>query len=229
MCGRFILKGSWSEINQMYNLIRPEDINRNVPARFNIAPTQDVLFVTRKNGENRLLEGRWWLVPHWAKDIQNRYPMFNARSEEARSKPSFRDAFKRGRCLIPADGYYEWTTNQQDNKKDPHLLYLPEFEPFAFAGLFAYNEGLDLLSCTILTASAVETIRPLHPRMPIILKQDAFADWLDPQASLDQAQSLLSEHRDAELIHYRVDRAVGNSKASGEQLIDPILAQTSLF
>lgn len=229
MCGRFILKGSWSEIHQMYNLIRPEDVNRNVPARFNIAPTQDVLFVTSLNGEQRLLEGRWWLVPHWAKELQNQFPMFNARSEEAHNKPSFRDAFKRGRCLIPADGYYEWTTNQQDNKKDPHLLHLPDFEPFAFAGLFAYNERLDLLSCTILTAPAVEEIKPIHPRMPVILKPDAFAGWLDPSTTVSQAQDLLSDHRDSELIHYRVDRAVGNSKATGEKLIEPVLAQSSLF
>ncbi|WP_114009731.1 SOS response-associated peptidase [Cohaesibacter intestini] len=229
MCGRFTLQKSWSEIHQMYNLVRPEDVNRNVPARFNIAPTQDILFVANLAHEHLLLEGRWWLVPHWAKEVQSRYPTFNARSEEVMNKPSFRDAFKRGRCLIPADGYYEWTTNPQDKKKDPHLLHLPDFEPFSFAGLFALNERLDLLSCTILTAPAVPEIKSIHPRMPVILKQEAYEAWLDPFRSVEEAQATLSEHRDSELIHYRVDRAVGNSKAEGEQLIEPVHAQTSLF
>lgn len=229
MCGRFTLHKSWSEIHQMYNLVRPEDAQRNVPARFNIAPTQDVLFVANLAHEHRLLEGRWWLVPHWAKEVQSRYPTFNARSEEVMNKPSFRDAFKRGRCLIPADGYYEWTTNQQDKKKDPHLLHLPDFEPFSFAGLFALNERLDLLSCTILTAPAVPEIKAIHPRMPVILKEEAYEAWLDPFQSVENAQAVLSHHRDSELIHYRVDRAVGNSKADGPQLIEPVHAQTSLF
>ena len=225
MCGRFILKGSWSEIYQMYNLIRPEDTKKNVPARYNIAPTQDVLYVAEQEGERRLMEGRWWLVPHWAKALQSQYPMFNARSEEAHKKPSFRDAFKYGRCLIPSDGYYEWTTNPTDKKKDPHLIHLPDFEPFAYAGLCAYNTKLDVYSCTILTAPAVDEIKHIHSRMPIILKPGVFDAWLDGSTRVDDARVLLEEHRDAELISYRVDRAVGNSRASGAHLIDP-LAET---
>nr|WP_321458262.1 SOS response-associated peptidase [uncultured Cohaesibacter sp.] len=221
MCGRFILKGSWADIHEMYNLIRPEDQQRNVPARYNIAPTQDVLYVTEQTGERRLHEGRWWLVPHWAKELQNKYPMFNARSEEAHNKPAFRDAYKTGRCLIPADGYYEWTTSKADGKKDPHLLHLPNFEPFAFAGLSSYNATLDLYSCTILTAPAVDEIRQIHPRMPVILKPDAFDAWLSTDTGVNEARDLLEQHRDRELISYPVDRAIGSSKASGADLIEP--------
>ncbi|WP_316859254.1 SOS response-associated peptidase [uncultured Cohaesibacter sp.] len=221
MCGRFILKGSWAEIYEMYNLIRPEDTARNMPARYNIAPTQDVFYVKEQAGKRQLQEGRWWLVPHWARELQSQYPMFNARSEEAHNKPSFRDAFKSGRCLIPADGYYEWTTSKIDGKKDPHLLHLPDFEPFAFAGLCSYNAALDLHSCTILTAPAVEEIRHIHPRMPVILKPSSFDNWLDQETGMDDARCLLREHRDSELISYRVDRAVGNSRASGPELIAP--------
>ena len=222
MCGRFILKGSWAEIYDMFNLIQPEDVKRNVPARYNIAPTQDVLYVTEREGERHLAEGRWWLVPHWAKELQSQYPMFNARSEEAHNKPTFRDAYKTGRCLVPADGYYEWTTNKADKKKDPHLVHLPGFEPFAFAGLCAYNGALDVHSCTILTAPAVEEIKHIHNRMPVILKPGAFGDWLDARTSVEDARALLMQHRDCELISYRVDREVGNSKASGAQLIEPL-------
>ncbi|WP_119306873.1 SOS response-associated peptidase [Cohaesibacter haloalkalitolerans] len=221
MCGRFILKGSWADIHEMYNLIRPEDRQRNLPARYNIAPTNDILYVTEVNGERRLLEGRWWLVPHWARGLQSRYPMFNARSEEAHTKPAFRDAYKTGRCLIPADGYYEWTTSKADGKKDPHLLHLPDFEPFAFAGLSSYNPRLDLYSCTILTAPAVDEIRMIHSRMPIILKPSVFDSWVSASTSVDAARLLLEEHRDRELISYPVDRAVGNSSASGPDLIKP--------
>ncbi|SNY92002.1 Putative SOS response-associated peptidase YedK [Cohaesibacter sp. ES.047] len=229
MCGRFILKGSWAAIHQMYNLIHPEDTHRNVPPRYNIAPTQEILYVADVNGERRLLSGRWWLVPHWAKDLQNEYPMFNARSEEAHKKPAFREAFKYGRCLIPADGYYEWTKSPKDGKKDPHLLHLPDFEAFAFAGLSAFNETLGLFSCTILTAPAVKEIKHIHHRMPVILKPEVYDTWLDRSNGVDDARAVLNEHRDHELISYQVDRAVGNSRASGEKLIEPAEEPPSLF
>ncbi|PLW74930.1 SOS response-associated peptidase [Cohaesibacter celericrescens] len=221
MCGRFILKSAWSEIYDMFNLILPEDVKRNVPARYNIAPTTDVLYVIEQEGARHLAQGRWWLVPHWAKDLQNKYPMFNARSEEAHAKPSFRHALKYGRCLIPADGYYEWTTNESDKKKDPHVLHLPDFKPFAFAGLSAYNATLDIHSCSILTAPAVDEIKSIHHRMPVILKPSAFDAWLDQKTGVDEARGLLSEHLDSELISYRVDRVVGNARAMGPHLIDP--------
>lgn len=93
MCGRFTQYHSWAEIHAMYNLIRPKDKARNVPARYNIAPTQEVLFVADIEGERRLEEGQWWLVPHWAKDNDRKFPTFNARSETAHEKQSFRDSF----------------------------------------------------------------------------------------------------------------------------------------
>lgn len=201
----------------MYQLIRPEDIGRNIPARYNIAPTQDVHFVIDENGERRLKEGRWWLVPHWAKEIP-KYTLFNARSEEAHQKPAFRDAFKFKRCLIPADGYYEWT-KAEDGGKDPHCITLPDWEPFAFAGLWAMNDVLGVTSCTILTASAAPEIGHLHHRMPVILNQSTFDAWLDTTTTVDNARALLSQNRGSELVSYRVDRAVNNSRVEGAQLI----------
>lgn len=224
MCGRFTLQVTWADIHKMLNLTRPEDVGRNVPPRYNIAPTQDVLYVDQHNAQPRLCEGRWWLVPHWAKELTSKWPMFNARSEDAHKKPAFRDAYKWGRCLIPADGYFEWTKNTDDGQKDPHLIHLPDFEPFAFAGLSAYNEALDMQSCTILTAAAVPEIEYLHNRMPIILKQTMFTHWLDPETPVEEACKLLTNHRDNELISYRVGRDVNSSGASGAKLIEPISA-----
>ncbi len=218
MCGRFILKSGWAEIHDMYNLIRPEDIGRNVPSRYNIAPTQDVLFIANDNGERELKEGRWWLVPHWAKELP-KYPMFNARSEDAYKKPSFRDSFKHKRCLIPADGFYEWT-KAEDGGKDPHCITLPDREPFAFAGLWAHNRTLDVTSCTILTANASAEIKHLHNRMPIILNQEVFDDWLDPDTNVETARQLLLNNRGSELVSYRVGRQVNSSRAEGEKLIE---------
>lgn len=222
MCGRFTLQVTWADIHEMLELTRSEDVGRNVPPRYNIAPTQDILYVYQKDGERRLGEGRWWLVPHWAKELTSKWPMFNARSEDAHNKPAFRDAYKWGRCLIPADGYYEWTKNLDDGKKDPHLIHLPDFQPFAFAGLSAYNETLDIHSCTILTAAAVPEIRQLHDRMPIILDQNTFSNWLDPDTPRDDARAMLAKNRNSELISYRVGRDVNSSRASGANLIEPM-------
>ena len=219
MCGRFTHHLSWSEVYHLYRLTLPEDTHRNVPPRYNIAPTQNVLFATDIEGQRRLLEGRWWLVPHWAKEMP-KYTLFNARSEDAHQKPAFRDAFKWKRCLIPADGYYEWTKGE-DGGKDPHYIFLPDHQPFAFAGLWAINETLGVTSCTILTAAAAPEISHLHNRMPIILDPATFEPWLDRDASVDDARAVLGQNRGSALLSYRVGRAVNNSRAEGSELIEP--------
>lgn len=213
---------TWAEIHALYSINDDPSTRKNTPARYNIAPTQDVFYCTQKDGEREIREGQWWLVPHWAKANDKKYPTFNARSEDAHKKPSFRDAYKWGRCLIPADGYYEWTKNEDDGKKDPHYIYLPEHEKFSFAGLSSYNQNLDLNSCTILTAAAVPEIKHLHHRMPIILNESAWDQWLRSETSVEDAVKLLKEHRDKELVSHRVDREVGSSKAKGAQLVEAI-------
>ncbi|MEP2977943.1 MAG: SOS response-associated peptidase [Lentilitoribacter sp.] len=222
MCGRFTLQYSWAEMWEMYNLILPEDKSRNVPARHNIAPTQDVLYITEKEGERKLNEGQWWLVPHWAKANDKKYPTFNARSEDAHKKPSFREPFKWGRCLIPADGYFEWTKNVDDGQKDPHYIYLPGHKPFSFAGLSAYNKTLDMHSCTILTSAACDEIKHLHLRQPIILEESVYDAWLNTDTSVDDARALLDQNLDHQLVSHRVNREVGNSRAKGAHLIEVV-------
>ncbi|MEM7216676.1 MAG: SOS response-associated peptidase, partial [Pseudomonadota bacterium] len=219
MCGRFILQGGWAELHDMFNLIRPEDKGRNVPPRYNIAPTQDVLFIHNRDGDRILNEGRWWLVPWWAKELP-KWTLFNARSEDVHKKNSFRDAFKSKRCLIPADGYYEWTKNEEDGKKDPHCITLPDWEPFAFAGLWAHNDNLGVTSCTILTAAAAPEIEHLHHRMPIILKQSEFDTWLDEDTDVETARGVLKHNRGSELVSYRVGREVNSSRAKGAGLAE---------
>ncbi|MCR9137467.1 MAG: SOS response-associated peptidase [Alphaproteobacteria bacterium] len=221
MCGRFIIKGSWAEYYNALMIIGEADRGLNTAPRYNVAPTQDVKFIARQEDGNRTLEGQWWLVPWWAKE-KTKFAAFNARSETAYKSGAFRDAFKSKRCLIPADGYYEWTKNAEDGKKDPWCITLPDWQPFAFAGLWAQNDHLGITSCTILTAPAAPEIEHLHHRMPIILNPARFQEWLNPETSVSDAREILPDNRGGELVSYRVGREVNNSRSSGAELIEPV-------
>lgn len=215
MCGRFTQVKPWRELARLYRLT-DKYLTRNTSARYNIAPTQDVPFVhLDREGNQVVSDGRWWLVPHWAKELPSKYPMFNARSEDAEEKPAFRDAYKSRRCLIPADGWYEWTKGE-DGGRDPWFIHLPDQAPFSFAGLWAHNDKLDVTSCTILTAPAVAPIDKVHNRMPFVLAPDAYEGWLDPGTPVPDAKNLLSDNLGKEFEFYRVGRAVNSSKAEGD-------------
>jgi putative SOS response-associated peptidase YedK len=225
MCGRFTRYHSWRDIHRMYELTDSEE-GRNTEARYNIAPTQDVLFITEgKDGYQKVREGRWWLVPSWAKEMP-KYALFNARSEDAAEKPAFRDSFKSKRCLIPADGFYEWT-KAEDGGKDPWFIHLPDQQPFSFAGLWAYNPALDITSCTILTAAAQEPMKRLHDRQPIILDPTVYDAWLDPATPVPKAKELLAHDLDGELEFYRVGREVNATRGGTDHagLIGPLNPQ----
>jgi putative SOS response-associated peptidase YedK len=222
MCGRYTQIRPWREIVRLYRLT-DEFNDRNTAARYNIAPTQEVLFIhLDKNGAQTVSDGRWWLVPHWAKELQSRYPMFNARSEDAQKKPSFREAFKSGRCLLPADGWYEWTKSK-DGGRDPWFIHLADMAPFSFAGLWTHNSTLDVTSCTILTAAAVAPVNRIHNRMPIVLEQSAYDAWLNPETAVIDAKALLNHNLGHEFSFYRVGRAVNSSKTENDpDLIKPL-------
>ncbi|WP_282046543.1 SOS response-associated peptidase [Roseibium album] len=222
MCGRYTLAKPWREIHALYRLT-DKDADRNTAARYNIAPTQDVPFVhLAKEGTQVVSEGRWWLVPHWAKELQSKYPMFNARSEDAEKKPSFREAYKSKRCLIPADGWYEWTKGD-DGGKDPWFIHLQDGSPFSFAGLWAYNANAEVTSCTILTAAAVSPIDQVHNRMPIVLSPEHYDAWLDPATAVSDAKALLSNNLGASFEFYRVGREVNSSRTGNAPgLIEPL-------
>src|SRR5690606_24437829 len=150
------------------------------------------------NGRS-LTQLRWGLVPSWASDPKIGYKMINARSETARQKPSFREAWRSRRCLIPADGFYEWM--QDGDKKRPQFIRLRSGEPFAFAGLWETWRGGDepLHTCTILTTEANERLRPIHSRMPVILPRAAYDVWLDPDADGEFLHTLMQPYPEDEM------------------------------
>ena len=160
--------------------------------RYNIAPTQEVLVVREPDrGEREAAMLRWGLIPSWSKEMQSGAPMINARGETVAEKPSFRTALRKRRCLIPADGFYEWHQapgSAARSKKQPYYIHRRDGRPFAFAGLWETwtpknapaGEGLTLESCTIVTTAANTTLAPLHDRMPVILAETDYATWLDP-------------------------------------------------
>ena len=222
MCGRFTRYHTWAEIHRLYRLTTEWEKGRNTEARYNIAPTQQVDFIIRnEEGNHSLREGRWWLVPWWAKEMP-KAAMFNARIETVDTSGAYKDAFKSKRCLIPADGFYEWTKNPGDGGKDPWHIHLPEHKPFSFAGLWAQNDKLDVTSCTIITMPAGEPMKQLHDRQPVILDPEFYDDWLDPATPTGDLKPLLSQNLDGYLQFYRVGREVNTFKTQGGKCIEPV-------
>ncbi|MBL0375416.1 SOS response-associated peptidase [Rhizobium sp. KVB221] len=216
MCGRFTQFLPWSELVKLYRLTDPY-IGRNTPPRYNIAPTQTVPFVRLdKEGNQVVDDGRWGLVPFYVKDKVPPYATFNARIETVNISGTFKHSFAGKRCLIPADGFYEWT-EAEDKAKDPWFIHLPETKPFSFAGLWAYNDALDITSCTIITAQAIEPMTMLHGRMPVILNPEVYDAWLSPDTEDGELKTLLLRHNiDHQLEFHRVSRDVNSSRFAGD-------------
>ena len=183
MCGRYTLKAPREAIAEAFDLA---DVPQLLP-RYNIAPTQAVPVVRldRASGEREIALLQWGLIPSWADDpaIGNR--LINARAETVAEKPAFRTAFKKRRCLVVADGFYEW---KRENGKTPYYFRLKDSSPFAFAGLWErWEKGEEPVeSCTLLTCEANGVVAPVHGRMPVILKPEDYARWLDPRAAADR-------------------------------------------
>jgi putative SOS response-associated peptidase YedK len=193
MCGRYNLQGSWSDLVRLYRIV--EDVTPlNLRPRYNIAPTQDVVVVRKgPDGKGRDLSMmRWGLVPSWAKDVAIGARLINARAETVAEKPSFRDAYRRRRCLIPADGFYEWQ-KRSGGAKQPYLITLEDQQPIAFAGLWERwdkaSDGGPVHTCAIITTEANDLLRPIHGRMPVILDAANHDAWLN--ADGDEVTSLL--------------------------------------
>lgn len=181
MCGRYTHRYTWREIRKLYRLTL--QTAPNIPARYNVAPTQDVPVVRFVAGtkDRELAMMRWGLIPPWSKDLKMAAAMINARAETLTQKPSFRTAFRRRRCLIVADGFYEW--RKLPSGQQPYFITAKDGEPFAFAGLWERWEkspdGRPVESCTIVTTEANEVLRPIHDRMPVLLSPGDFDAWLD--------------------------------------------------
>lgn len=221
MCGRFFLGAQAGDIIEHYNAPPPELF----AARYNIAPTTPVLAFTG-DGSNFF---RWGLVPSWAKDVSLGNRMFNARAETVAEKPSFRDAFKRRRCLIPATGFYEWRLEQ--GQKQPYCCHI-EHRLFSFAGIWEQwqdAEGNELQSCAIITTESKAEMQQLHQRMPVYIAPADYASWLDCASEESSAASQLLSATKPDYRYYAVSRAVGNSRNEGEDLIKPLQQNTDLL
>lgn len=209
MCGRYSQAAGLGSLSARFGL-EPPDFP--LPPRYNIAPTQNAPVVVLED-RRRLRLMRWGLIPRWAKDPAIGSRMINARAETIREKPSFKIPFERGRCLVLADGFFEWKKEVASRLKTPMLIRLKDAKPFAFAGLFDRWRGpeeKEIVSYTIITTSANEAIKPIHDRMPVILRQEDEGVWLDPKTSLEQAERLLVPYPAAEIESHPVSTLVNS-------------------
>ncbi|OQP07346.1 hypothetical protein B1690_05555 [Geobacillus sp. 46C-IIa] len=219
MCGRFTLTADLEALQALFCF----RYQGPLAPRFNIAPSQEVLTVVVEEGERVGKMMRWGLVPFWAKDVRIGAKMINARSETVDEKASFRHAFKRRRCLIVADGFYEW--RKEGEKKVPYRFTLAAGAPFAFAGLWERWDGPSgpLETCTIITTKANELVAAIHDRMPVILPSERHGDWLDP--SLDDSEYLktfLQPYPSERMRMYEVSPLVNSPKNDVSACIEPV-------
>jgi putative SOS response-associated peptidase YedK len=220
MCGRFTLAVPAEQVAAQFQL---PDAPQLAP-RYNIAPTQQVAVVRADEGGRTLSLMRWGLVPSWAKELAIGAKMINARAETAAEKPAFRSAMKQRRCLIPADGFYEWQA--LPGGKQPFYIHMADGSPFAFAGLWEQwrtPEGPWLETCTILTTAANELMRPLHDRMPVIIPPEQYARWLDPELrDAGPLQELLAPYAADAMAAMPVSKAVNKVGNDDPGLIAPV-------
>ena len=221
MCGRFSL-GATSRVGQLFDLPTwPE-----TPPRYNIAPSQAVPAViqARETGTREVRPFRWGLVPSWAKDPAIGNCMINARSETAASKPTFRTPLRERRCLILADGFYEW--KREGSRKQPYYIKLQNDDPFAFAGLWDRwhpANGQPLETCTILTTTPNELVQKIHDRMPVILPPTVYNLWLDPTIhEVERLQGVLVPYAADEMVAYPVSTRVNSPAYDSPECIAPL-------
>jgi putative SOS response-associated peptidase YedK len=230
VCGRFTLHSPGSQLAEHFDLGEVPELR----ARYNVAPGQDVAVVRAESPECRVLEmRRWGLVPPWAKDPAIGSRMINARSETAASKPAFARALRRRRCLIPADGFYEWSGSK--GQRVPFHLSLEEGALFGMAGLYEtwHGPGGEVVdSCSILTRDADAVVRAIHERMPVLLPPAAYAAWLDPEPlEPDALEALLGRPREDPLHLCAVSTRVNRVEFDDAACLEPRAAppQASLF
>ena len=249
MCGRFVSTTPPDELASYFQVDvngidsrNAERSNDRTPhhgtttGRYNVAPTAEV-FVVYEDGDLRRLDGfHWGLVPGWAQDLKVGNRMINARAETVAEEPAFRRAFAKRRCIVPVDGFYEWTKEPDPNnpkkpRKQPHYISRPDGEPYAFAGLWERWRGdlngdgteTEVRSTTIITTAANEPMSELHDRMPVMLAPDHWDAWLDPgNADTDALGQLLVPAPARLITHHRVSVEGNNARNQGPHLIDPV-------
>lgn len=218
ICGRYTLKTNPRGFAEILAVAR--QMSEDFRPGYNIAPTQSVVCV--RDGEQReFFMARWGLIPSWAKDAKIGNSCINARAETIDTKPAFRSAFKKRRCLVMADGFYEW----RQGDKQPHYITLKSGEPMAFAGLWEFWKSPEgpVESCTICTTEANEMMGELHDRMPVILRRPIIDHWLDPSVNdAEELKPMLQQFPADEMQAWPVGKAVGNVRNQGPELIEQI-------
>lgn len=229
MCGRYRLTRK-KEILAEHFGIEPDD---NWQPRYNVAPAQEVAVIRQHPERPRRIGSsmRWGLIPFWSKDPKLGYKMINARAEGIAEKPAFREALKKRRCLIPADGFYEW--QKSGAAKRPFCFTLADDNPFAFAGLWERwkdPQGQWIETCSIITTTANELAKDVHDRMPVILHPDDYDLWLDPGFH-DTATlcALLKPYEAAAMKRHEVSNRINSVKNDDPQCAEPVQSQAALF
>lgn len=222
MCGRYVITSSPAVIRALFGY--PEQ--PNFPARYNVAPTQPIPLVRVHEGERHFALMRWGLIPAWVKDPKTFSLLINARGESVIDKPAFRNAMRRRRCLIPADGFYEW--KEAGGRKQPYFVRLRTGGPFAFAGLWETwtgPNGEELDTAAIVTTRANRTLAAFHDRMPVIVPPDAFDLWLDSaKVDAQTASALIAPAREELFEAYEISTAVNRVANDSPELIAPAAA-----
>ena len=223
MCGRFTLSSTPEALREQFAL----EWDVVPPPRYNIAPTQPVTAIWQASSTSGRAAAvlNWGLIPSWAKDPSIGSRMINARAETITEKPSFRNAFRRRRCLVPASGYYEWI-KRPDGSKQPYLIRMNDNHPFAMAGLWEHwigQDGSEIQSCTLITTDANEELRALHHRMPVILPREEHAAWLETdERNARELLPLLKPLFPGQLGAHPVSTLVNNPRNDVAECLAPI-------
>jgi putative SOS response-associated peptidase YedK len=222
MCGRFEIHAALEIIGRIF-AIAPADVSINYRPSYNAAPTNDVPVILQ-NGKRRLVLCRWGFIPSWSREEKTAFALINARAETVAEKPAFSQAFRRQRCIVIADGFYEW--RKSGKTRTPQHIHLKSMQPMGLAGLYNFwtsPEGERICTCTIIVTDANELIAPIHDRMPVILNPDEYDRWLDPGLQEAEAlQPLLKPYPSEELELHEVSSKVNSPKNNSPDLILPI-------
>jgi putative SOS response-associated peptidase YedK len=220
MCGRFALSAITKDIEKLQQgLVSKIEIT----PRFNIAPSQEIAAILNSS-PNEIQSAKWGLVPYWADDPAIGYKMINARSETIDSKPSYKIPFRQKRCLIFASGFYEWKKSEDKKVKTPYYFHLLNEKIFTFAGLWSYWEKGDkpITSATIITTSVNDIVKPIHDRMPVIIRLQDWHKWLSNDTDLCDLKELLHPFPADEMDTYVVSKAVNTPKNDSPELIEKV-------
>lgn len=220
MCGRYTLHGPVSRYQDYFDALNWADFSD----RFNIAPAASVPVIRQSPEGQRVVDLlKWGLVPHWSKDPSLGAKLNNARGETVSEKPSFRDAFKRRRCLVPASGFYEWKT--EGKAKQPYFIHYKSEEPLAMGGLWESwrdEEGKILRTFCIITTGPNAVMEPIHDRMPVLIQPKDFARWLSPEVEGSRLMELIAPAPADAMEAWPVSKAVSRSASDGPELIEPL-------